>query len=64
MVRHTWKPGLDQGHVEKMLKLIEKQFGNDWDLRTLTQKVNQKCRDSAKDVALHAQITTLLHIDH
>lgn len=49
------KPGLDQGRVEKMLKIIEKRYGNDWDLRTLTQKVNQKCRDSAKDIALHVQ---------
>ena len=43
------KPALDQGRVEKMLKIIEKRYGNDWDLKTLTQKVNQKCRDSAKD---------------
>ena len=39
------KPGLDQGRVEHMLKLIERRFGNDWDLRTLSQKVNQKCHD-------------------
>ena len=44
------KPGLEQGRVEKMLRLIEKRFGNDWDLRTLSQKVNQKCRDSSKDM--------------
>ena len=37
--------GLDQERVEKMLKLIERRYGNEWDLRTLMQKVNQKCRD-------------------
>ena len=35
------KPGLEQRRVENMLRLIEKQFGNDWDLRTLSQKVNR-----------------------
>ena len=49
------KPALEQGRVEKMLKLIEKRFGNDWDLRTLSQKVNQKCRDSSKDVHVATQ---------
>lgn len=48
--KKSTKPGLDQGRVEKMLKLIERRFGSDWDLRTLSQKVNQKCHDSAKDV--------------
>ena len=48
------KPGLENERVENMLKLIEKRFGSDWDIRTLTQKVNQTCRDSAKDMVLHA----------
>ena len=48
------KPGLEQGRVE-MLRLIEKRFGNDWDLRTLSQKVNQKCRDSSKDMHVPMQ---------
>ena len=39
------KPGLDQGRVEKMMRLIERRYGNDWDNKTLTSKVNQKCRD-------------------
>ena len=41
--------------VEHMLKLIERRFGNDWDLRTLSQKVNQKCCDSAKDMQVELQ---------
>lgn len=48
------KPGLDRGRVDQMLKLIDKRFGSDWDVRTLTQKVNQKCRDAAKELALLA----------
>ena len=44
------KPGPEQRRVENMLRLIEKRFENDWDLRTLSQKVNQKCRDSSKDM--------------
>ena len=39
------KPGLNQGRVEKMMRLIERRYGNDWDIKTLTSKVNQKCRD-------------------
>ena len=53
--KKSTKPGLDQGRVEKMLKLIERRFGNDWDLRTLSQKVNQKCRDSAKNIQVELQ---------
>ena len=39
------KPGLDQSRVEKMMRLIERRYGNEWDIKTLTAKVNQKCRD-------------------
>ena len=41
------KPGLDKDRVEKLLKCLEKRYGNDgWDLKTLVAKVNQKCRDA------------------
>ena len=39
------KPCLDQSRVEKMMRLIERRYGNEWDVKTLTSKVNQKCRD-------------------
>lgn len=39
------KPSLDQGRVERMMRLIERRYGNEWDIKTLTSKVNQKCRD-------------------
>ncbi len=45
--RKSAKSGLDKQRVEKMLSLIEKRYGNtSWDLKTLTSKVNQKCRDA------------------
>ena len=25
--------------------LIERRYGNEWDIKTLTAKINQKCRD-------------------
>ena len=44
--------GLDRERVEKMLKLIEKQYSAERDLRTLTQKVNQKCWDKKVTLSL------------
>ena len=41
------KPGLDTERVEKLLKFVERRYGDNWDLRTLTSKANQKCRDSS-----------------
>lgn len=40
------KPGLDQKRVEQLLGLVDKKFGDKWDIKILTQKANQKCRDS------------------
>lgn len=42
------KPGLDRERVEKLLSFVERRYGDDWDIRTLTSKANQKCRDAAK----------------
>lgn len=41
------KPGLDQERVEKLLNFVERRYCENWDLRTLTSKANQKCRDSS-----------------
>lgn len=40
------KPGLDKVRVERMLGYIEKRYGGNWDIKLLTMKANQKCRDS------------------
>lgn len=40
------KPELDQVRVNRLLNCVEKKYGKDWDLKQLTAKVNQKCRDS------------------
>jgi len=40
------KHALDREHVAKMLSLIDRQFGQDWDLRIFTAKANQKCHDA------------------
>ena len=40
------KPALDKERVEKILRLIDKRYDTKWDLKTLTAKANQKCRDS------------------
>ena len=49
-------PGLDHDRVEKLLQYVEKRYGDKWELKTLTAKANQKCRDSKekekKDVSL------------
>ncbi len=42
------KPGLDKERVEKLLNYVEMRFKDSYDLKVLTAKVNQKCRD-AKD---------------
>ena len=44
------KPGLDSARVQQLLSLIDLRFGDKWDIKTLTMKCNQKCRDS-RDVA-------------
>lgn len=40
------KPGLDKERVEKLLSYVEKRYGKNWDMKMLTSKANQKCRDS------------------
>ena len=43
------KPALDHEKVEKILQYVEQKYGLDkWDIKTMTAKANQKCRDSAK----------------
>ncbi len=40
------KPGLPPEKVSKFLSLLDKRYGSDsWDVKVLTSKVNQKCRD-------------------
>ena len=40
------KPGLNKQRVEQLLKLVEKRYGDKWNIKILTAKANQKCRDS------------------
>ena len=40
------KPGLDKDRVGKLMGFLEKRYGDQWDIKTLTSKVNQKCRDA------------------
>lgn len=40
------KPGLPVDKVQQYLASIDERFGKDWDLKILTSKVNQKCRDT------------------
>ena len=54
--KKSTKPGLDHERVEKMLRLIERRFGGDWDLRTLTSKIDQKCHDFLKDMQGEVQV--------
>ena len=47
------KPGLDSVKVEQLLRLVERRYGSDYDLKILTSKINQKCRDCAKTIPPH-----------
>ena len=40
------KPGLDGERVQRLLGLLDKRYGDQWDLKTFSAKANQKCRDS------------------
>ena len=42
------KPGLEKERVNSLLKYIEKRYPTNWNLKTLTGKINQKCRDSTR----------------
>ena len=44
--KKSTKPELDKKRVETMLTHIDRRFGKDWDIKILTSKANQKCRDS------------------
>lgn len=44
-LKKSEKPPLDKERVNKMIRFIEKRYPSGWDLKTLTAKVNQKCRD-------------------
>ena len=39
-------PGLDPQKVQQLLNFVDKWYADNWDLKTLTTKANQKCRDS------------------
>ena len=44
--KKTTKPALDSKRVQNILSLVDRRYGGDnWDLKTLSAKVNQKCRD-------------------
>ena len=41
------KPGLDEGKVKQLITLVERRFSKEeWKMKTLISKVNQKCHDS------------------
>ena len=42
------KPALDKKKVQRIIALVNKRYGDKWNIKTLTAKANQKCRD-AKD---------------
>ena len=42
------KPGLDKARVQQLMTLVDKKFGNSWDLKTLTQKANQNAKTQAQ----------------
>ena len=47
------KPGLSKQRVEQLLKLVEKRFGEKWNIKIFTAKANQKCRDSKETKGEH-----------
>ena len=44
------KPGLPVEKVQQYLTTVDNRFGGYWDLKKLTSKVNQKCRDTKQDI--------------
>lgn len=40
------KPSLDSKKVQTMMGLIRKRYGDQWNIKLLTSKANQKCRDT------------------
>ena len=43
------KPALDPSRVEQLLGYVDRKYPKDkWEIKTLTAKANQKCRDSGK----------------
>ena len=50
--RKSDKPALAEDRVKKLLSYVEMRFGDEWDLKTLTAKANQKCRDSRDSLIL------------
>jgi hypothetical protein len=42
------KPALEKKRISQLLGLVERKFGDNWDIKILAQKANQKCRDSKK----------------
>ncbi len=50
--RKSSKPALAKDRVEKLLSYVEMRYGSEWDLKILTAKANQKCRDSRDSLIL------------
>ena len=45
--KKSLKPPLEQKRVEELLQAVDAKFGaNSYDIKVLTAKANQKCRDS------------------
>ena len=54
------KPGLPVEKVQQYLATIDNRFGDDWDLKKLTSKVNQMCRDTKQDINHEQNILSTL----
>ena len=39
------KPALHPQRVQQLLNFVDNRYADNWDLKTLTAKANQKCRD-------------------
>ncbi len=55
------KQGLDSARVQQLLSLLDKRYGAErWDIKTLTSKVNQKCRDSGSEFMKKEPVPTYI----
>ena len=53
--KKSQKPALDGEKVQQLLGLIDQKYGDkNWDIKTLTAQVNQKCRDSSGSASTSA----------
>lgn len=42
----SMKSALDTQRVQRLIGLVNKRYGDNWTIKLLTAKVNQKCRDT------------------